>query len=125
MMIKRAQQTGLISEDAERRLWINASRRGWRKEEPFDSSTEPEEPRLLRRSFELVLSEGNQTPDDVLANLALPPADIESLSGLPEGFLRQDFSRVALRGLRTLIEPDDENERPASVIQLPPRPRTF
>jgi Zn-dependent peptidase ImmA (M78 family)/DNA-binding XRE family transcriptional regulator len=124
MMIIRARQAGLISEDAERRLWINLSRRGWRRTEPYDESTEPEEPRLLRRSFEMLMSERAQTPQDIVANLALPPSDVESLSGLPRGYLTQDFTPVALLGKRP-VEPIDETATPADVIPLPLRPRTF
>ena len=70
MMIVHAQHGGLLSEDAERRLWINLSRRGWRRVEPGDESMEAEQPRLLRRAFELILQEGAQTPADVTAGLA-------------------------------------------------------
>ncbi len=96
MMIRRALHAGLISEDAERSLWINYGRRGWRRSEPYDSEMEPEGPRLLRRSFELLLTEGAQTPDDVVTSVALPAGDIESLGGLPSGYLGT-FARVSLR----------------------------
>lgn len=113
MMIRRALHAGLISEDAERALWINYGRRGWRKNEPYDNDMQPEAPRLLKRSFELLLAEGAQTPDDIVASVALPAGDIESLAGLPHGYLGM-FARVSLRqdlaehasepGSRTLIQ---------------------
>lgn len=96
MMIMRTRHAGLIGEETQRALWINYGRRGWRKNEPYDQEMEPEEPRLLRRSLELILSEGGQTPDDIVSSVALPSGDIESLGGLPSGFL-SSFSRVALR----------------------------
>ena len=95
MMIRRARHAGLLSEDTERRLWIGMSRHKWRTVEPYDESTEVEEPRLLRRSFELILNEGEQTPADVTGRIALQSADIESLSSLPLGYLG-DYARVAL-----------------------------
>jgi hypothetical protein len=49
----------------------------------------------LRRSFELILSEGEQTPADVTGRIALQSSDIESLSGLPHGYLG-DYARVSL-----------------------------
>jgi Zn-dependent peptidase ImmA (M78 family) len=123
MMIMRARHAGLISEEAERRLWINLSRRGWRKSEPYDDSMEPEEPRLLRRALEMILAEAAQTPADIVANLALAPFDIESLTGLPRGYLEQDFPRVKLiRSLASEAEVDDV-ATPADVIQLPLRRR--
>jgi Zn-dependent peptidase ImmA (M78 family)/DNA-binding XRE family transcriptional regulator len=125
MMIFRARHAGLISEDTERRLWIKYSRRGWRRNEPYDDVTEPEEPRLLRRSFEVLLNEGSQTPSDILANLALAAGDIESLSGLPRGYLKQDFARVALLKQREDVTAEpDATATPAAVIRLPVKPRT-
>ena len=86
-MIKQARLGNLISEETERRLWIGMSRRGWRKLEPYDEVMDVEEPRLLRRSFELLLEEGAQTPEDVLSALALPASDVETLTGLPRDFM--------------------------------------
>ncbi len=87
-MIMRARQTELISEATEKRLWINLSRRGWRRAEPLDESLEVERPRLLRRSFELIVGEGAQTGADIVAATdGLPLGDIEALAGLPEHFL--------------------------------------
>lgn len=96
VMIMRARALGLVTEDVEKKLWINMSRRKWRKEEPLDDSMEIEEPRLLRRSFELIFQEGAQTPADVETRLALSPGDIEVLSGLPSGYL-SGYAPVSLR----------------------------
>ena len=94
MMIIRARAAGLLSEDSERRLWVGMSRRKWRTSEPYDDSTPAEEPRLFRRSFELIFEEGDQTPADVLDRLTLAPSDIESLSGLSPGYL-SSYARVS------------------------------
>ncbi len=122
MMIMRASQGGLISEDTKRRLMINMSRKGWRKNEPYDRTMEIEEPRLLRRSFELILEKGAQTSADVLATLGLTAQDVETLSGLPSGYL-SGFAPV------TLLEPapsqsEKMDSRPAKVIELPKRLRS-
>jgi Zn-dependent peptidase ImmA (M78 family)/DNA-binding XRE family transcriptional regulator len=97
MMIMQAKYGGYINEDMERKLWITLSRRKWRTSEPLDDTMEPEVPRLLRRSIELILDEGGQTADDIVNRLRLSPADVESLSCLPEGYLR-NHSRVSLIG---------------------------
>jgi Zn-dependent peptidase ImmA (M78 family) len=109
MMIMRARQTHLISEAVEKRLWINYSRRGWRGSEPLDDVMEIETPRLLPRSFELIFEAKAQSPEDVVISTGLPAPDIESLSGLPEGFLERDFAPVVLRG---------SNAWPANVTPL-------
>src|SRR5437588_10972193 len=56
MMVTRARQTGLITEAMGTSLYVNLSRRGWRQTEPYDETMEPEEPRLIRRAFELMLT---------------------------------------------------------------------
>jgi Zn-dependent peptidase ImmA (M78 family)/DNA-binding XRE family transcriptional regulator len=95
-MVIRAKDMGLISSDTARSLWIGISRRKWRRAEPFDDAIEIEEPQVLRRAFELILDNGAQTPDDIQAALDLPLDDIESLSGLPVGYLAK-HTRVSLR----------------------------
>lgn len=122
MMIMRARHAGMIRGEQERALWMNYGRRGWRREEPYDAEMEIEEPRLLRRAFELILSKGAQTPDDVLSTLTLPAADIETLTGLPGGYLSDDFAQVTLRPGNH--DPSiDPTATSASVIQLPHRQR--
>jgi Zn-dependent peptidase ImmA (M78 family)/DNA-binding XRE family transcriptional regulator len=122
-MIIRARDAGLLNEQAERSLWVNYSRRGWRRVEPHDETMDAEEPRLLRSAFDLILGAGGHTPDDVLSRLALPASDIEALCSLPDGYFG-GFSRVFLR---STTQPDDEgndSESPGQVIPLPVRRRT-
>lgn len=102
MMIVRAKQGGFITDDAERSLWIAMSRRKWRKSEPLDDILEPEEPRLLRRSIEMILDAGDQTPADICDYLALTPSDIEDLTGLRSGYL-SSHSRVELSNTSNVI----------------------
>jgi Zn-dependent peptidase ImmA (M78 family)/transcriptional regulator with XRE-family HTH domain len=123
MMITRARQCDLIGEETQRRLMINLSRHGWRRREPYDDTMEIEEPRVLRRSFELILENGAQTPDDILAALRLRDHDVETLSGLPSGYL-SGYTPVTLR-----MSPADSAHSiavagPAEIINLPRRPRT-
>ncbi len=122
MMVTRAYEGHLISQEMRQRLMVNMSRKGWRTNEPYDNTMETEEPRLLRRSFELVMENGTQTPDDILGELRLPARDVESLSGLPSGYL-SDFAPV------TLLEPsrsttEQAGGRPARLINLPRPLRT-
>ncbi len=84
-MIMKCSQLDILSEDATRRLWINYTRRGWRDGEPFDGKTPKETPRLLRRSFEILLSEKTQTVSDILKALPFPPNDLEELADVEPG----------------------------------------
>lgn len=90
-MIKRCEHLGLINDEQVRRLWINYTRRGWRNREPLDDQLLPEEPRLLRRAFELLVSQKVQSYDDILTRLPFSQRDIEEIVGLPEGFLSRPF----------------------------------
>ena len=71
------------------------SRRGWRRQEPLDERLVAEQPRLLKRGFELLVNEGIKTPDQILTDLALNPADIEALACLEQGYLSGEAPDVA------------------------------
>jgi hypothetical protein len=112
-MIMRARRAEFIDESTARRLWINLSRRGWRRREPFDDSMEVETPRICRRSFELMLENG-QTAQDITGRLSLPVGDVESLAGLDRGQL-SNFAPVALRDAPHYESSDHPS---AQIIQM-------
>ena len=62
-MIMRCAALDLIDDCAAKRMWINYTRRGWRKGEPFDGKMEKETPHLIQRSFEMLIEE--ELPDAV------------------------------------------------------------
>jgi Zn-dependent peptidase ImmA (M78 family) len=99
-MVKRSRNLGLISDEQERRLFINRSRRGWRQREPLDDTLEPELPRFVRRSIELLIDKGVVARHDIPFQLALTPGDIEELAGLRPGYLT-------------------ESDDPSAVLKLP------
>jgi Zn-dependent peptidase ImmA (M78 family)/DNA-binding XRE family transcriptional regulator len=96
-MIMRASQLGLLNEYRQQRLWINYSRRKWRRQEPLDDRLEPEQPRLLKRSCELIVSNGVVSKQDFSARLYLPNHDVEELLGLPSGFFHEGDAGLRLR----------------------------
>ncbi len=85
-MLHRLVELGAVNSADARRHWINLSRRGWRTHEPFDDTIEGEEPRFLRRCFELLLKNGVK-PADVALGTRLQVRDIEELANLPIGML--------------------------------------
>src|SRR5205823_1961971 len=93
-MIMRCRDLSIINDDQEKRLWINLNRRGWKKEEPLDNLIEPETPKLIRRSIEMLISENVRRPEHIIADLHLASSDIEELAGLPSGFLRGQSAAV-------------------------------
>lgn len=87
MMIHRAEDLNLISSDQARRLWISHTRRGWNRREPLDDELPVEQPRTLRRAFELLVNEGIQSRAEIATRLPFPADDIEDLACLDPGFL--------------------------------------
>lgn len=85
--VHRCHDLGLVDDAQAKRLWINLSRRGWRKQEPLDDSTIAERPNLIRRSIEMLIKEGVLTKEQLVADLCLSASDIEKLAELPAGFL--------------------------------------
>lgn len=89
-MIKRSEQLGVLTPEQSQRLWMNRTRRGWRTLEPLDDVLELEQPRLLRRSIDMLQRSGRPVRHELEALLGLYAADIESVCGLLPGELDDD-----------------------------------
>lgn len=89
-MIMRLTNLNILDEQAQRRLFIQMSRRGWRKREPLDNELSPEEPRLLRRAVDTLISSRTISPEELSHAVHLPVTDIERLLGLAPGHLRPE-----------------------------------
>ncbi len=85
-MISRCENLGILNPEQGRRLWIYMNRKGWRKAEPLDDQLECERPRLLRRSFQMLVEEGIKTRDQIVYDLRLTPSDMEEMADLKLGF---------------------------------------
>lgn len=86
-MIMRLSSLEIIDDFQTKRMWMNYTRRGWRKGEPFDDKAEKEEPYLIRRSFEMLMNEGVQSVVDIRNALPFPVDDLEEIADLPAGTL--------------------------------------
>lgn len=95
-MIKRCRSLSIINEEYEQRLWKHYSARGWRKAEPLDDTLPVEGPRLLSRSVRLLVDEGIRTREQLLDDFRLAAADVESLCGLPRGFMSSGNADLVL-----------------------------
>jgi len=86
-MVHRCHDLEIIDEDQALNLYKQISFRKWRKKEPLDDPRRIplEEPRLLRRAVELILSSGRKHSDDILNELKLSPRWIEAFCNLPPG----------------------------------------
>jgi Zn-dependent peptidase ImmA (M78 family) len=117
-MIMRCEQLNILSEEQARRSWINMSRRGWRKREPLDDRLAPEQPRLLRRSFELLIKEGLKSPEQILSDLALNSSDIEALACLESGYLSGEEGQVMAR---PQLRPEYQGASTANLLHFTSR----
>ncbi len=86
-MIQRCAALNIISDDYKQQLWKYYSGKGWRKREPLDEELMIESPRLLGRSVKLLLDEGVKTAEQLMCDARFNSFDLESLCGLPRGFL--------------------------------------
>lgn len=86
-MIMRCRSLKIIDEMEAKRMWINYNRRGWRTGEPLDGKMEKETPYMIKRSFEMLMSEGVQSASDITTALPFPVSDLEELTDLESGTL--------------------------------------
>lgn len=86
-MILRLRSLGVIDEDGYLRLIKYRSAKWGQKREPNDDDREPEQPRLLRRTLELLVNEGVIRAEALPAYMGLSAHDLESLLSLPMGYL--------------------------------------
>lgn len=113
-MMMRCANLELTSEEYERRLWKHYSARGWRKSEPLDDVLTSEEPRLLARSVRLLVEEGVRSKNDLLVDFRLNGPDVESLCGLPRGFMTSEKAEVV--GFPALKDAGSAPQLSAEVI---------
>lgn len=93
-MIMRLLALGVIGESDYLRLIKHRSAKWGNKREPNDDDREPEKARLLKRTVELLSSEGIVTMDALPSLLGLSARDVESLLGLPFGSLDMPKANV-------------------------------
>lgn len=96
-MIIRSKELGLIEKSQADNLWINYSRRGWKKQEPLDDSIRPEIPRVLRKGFEVLIEKNIKTTGQILNDLPFESSDIEELTGLPKGYLLKAHFNIGIK----------------------------
>jgi hypothetical protein len=65
-MVMRLAELELIREDEKRNLFIQISRKQWRKREPLDDELKTEEPKFLKRSIDLLLEKGMTCAEEMV-----------------------------------------------------------
>ena len=80
--------------------WKRRSARWGAKAEPGDGDRSPEQPRLLRRTIDLLIEENVMPREAISRHIGLAAFDIEKLAGLPEGYLQKKDNVVQFARLR-------------------------
>lgn len=84
-MVYRCKQLGIFDEDQVMNLYKQISARRWRTREPLDDPQvlPLEQPRMLRRAVEMLISAGKKIADELLTELRLAQRIIVELCNLP------------------------------------------
>jgi Zn-dependent peptidase ImmA (M78 family)/DNA-binding XRE family transcriptional regulator len=85
-IIKRLRALKIIDETGEQTLFKRRSARWGAKSEPGDGDREPEVPRVLRRTVQLLVGENVMPLEAIPRHIGLPARDVEMLAGLPRGY---------------------------------------
>lgn len=93
-MIMRLVALGLISDSDYLRLIKLRSAKWGNKHEPLDEDRTPEEPRLLRRTVDLLHEAGVLRRESLASFTGLSGRDLEALLGLPWGVLTKPAAEV-------------------------------
>lgn len=87
-MVYRCKQLGVFDEDQITNLYKQISARRWRAREPLDDALPLEQPRLLRRAIEMVVSARRKIADEIAADLQIAKTLIADLCNLPRDFFQ-------------------------------------
>lgn len=118
-MIMRCRDLEIIEEEYARKLWINYNRRGWAKREPLDDKLPIEDPKILRRSFELLIKEHIFTREDIVNHLPYPLSALEEIISLPQGFLSVIDNIEFLPSLKITKKSEEPKTADSTVIKFP------
>jgi Zn-dependent peptidase ImmA (M78 family) len=115
----RLHALGLLDEDGKLLLFKRRSARWGGKSEPGDGDRKPEQPRLLRRTMDLLVDENVMPLDAIPRHLGLAEWDIAMLAGLPEGYFEGKTNVVQFARMRTIQASADEPAVPTSTVVVP------
>lgn len=89
-MVLRCKQLEIFDEDQVTNLYKQISARRWRTSEPLDNELPLEQPRLLCRALEMVVSAGKKIADEIAVELQIAKSLLVKLCTLPPDFFSTD-----------------------------------
>ncbi|WP_224248029.1 XRE family transcriptional regulator [Hyalangium gracile] len=104
-MIMRLSALKIIDEHQKMALFKRRSARWGAKAEPHDSAWPPEEPRLLRRTIDLLVSENVLPLNGVVRHVGTSARDVVMLAGLPERYFEKPATVVEFPKIKRQPEP--------------------
>lgn len=127
--IMRLYALDIISEEEKQNLYKRRSARWGTKSEPGDDYREPEKPRLLKRTIELLASSGIISVEGLAAFSGLSAIDVEMIVGLPEGYLTGKKAAVVhLARLKSMLaqqHTEQAGEQKGTLVQFARSPKRF
>ena len=110
-MIMRLYALKLINEEGKQTLFKRYSARWGRKSEPGDGDRQPEQPRLLRRTIDLLVDEKVMPLNAIPRHIGLSASDVEALAGLPYGYFEGKSNVIQFARLRSAEASADVNTK--------------
>jgi len=123
-IVMRLRALKLIDEEDALMLFKRRSARWGAKAEPGDGDRKPEQPRLLRRTIELLVTENVMPVEAIPRHIGLSPQDIEALAGLPHGYFEGQAGTNVVQFARlktTSRQPESSSVRTNTVFPFPDR----
>jgi len=120
-IIMRLKALEMLNEDGALMLFKRRSARWGAKSEPGDEDRRPEQPRLLRRTIDLLVEEKVMPLEAIPRHIGLAAGDVEALAGLPEGYFQGKTNVVEFARLKATQKPVD-NQLTQDNKVLPFRP---
>lgn len=120
-MLMRLRALKILDEEGAQLLFKRRSARWGAKAEPGDGDREPEQPRLLRRTIDLLVDENVMPRETIPRHIGLSARDIEKLAGLPDGYFERKGTVVQFARLRTGTPEPATPVTGSTVVPFPSR----
>lgn len=118
-IMMRLHALGLLDDEGKLALFKRRSARWGGKSEPGDGDRKPEQPRLLRRTIDLLVGENVMPLDAIPRHIGLSATDVEMLTGLPDGYFQGKSNVVQLARLRVAHSDNGEQKTQSGPVVLP------
>lgn len=118
-MVMRLRALKILDEEGAQLLFKRRSARWGAKAEPGDGDRLPEQPRLLRRTIDLLVDEHVMPREAIPRHIGLAAHDIEMLAGLPEGYFQAKGNVVQFARLRVANSEAVASAAGSTVVPFP------